>query len=150
MRLDGKRNTSIASQLGYFQMNLLSMMCSPSPSCRTKFVLDWIGHVNNIPTMRFFNGISRNTYSKSYMLSLTEWVQAFQCNALWDTHQHALFVGILIVIKLRQQTPTHGSNFRVRVYKISVYSTHCAGSSGTSSIRHFSSTTSSKTDEKQH
>ena len=107
VRLDGKRNPSIASQLGNFQINLLSMMCSPS--CPTKFVLDWIGDVKHIPTMRFFNGISRNTQSKSYILSLTEWVQAFQCNALWDTHQHALFVGILIVIKLRQQTPTHGS-----------------------------------------
>ena len=31
-----------------------------------------IGHVNNIPTMQFYNGISRNTRSKSYMLSLTE------------------------------------------------------------------------------
>ena len=45
-----------------------------------------IGHVNNIPTMHFFTGISRNTQSKSYMLSLTECVWDFQNNALWDTH----------------------------------------------------------------
>ena len=31
-----------------------------------------IGYVNNIPTMQFVTGISRNTLSKSYMLSLTE------------------------------------------------------------------------------
>ena len=31
-----------------------------------------IGHVNSIPTMQFFTGISRNTQSKSYMLSLTK------------------------------------------------------------------------------
>ena len=33
---------------------------------------------NNIPTMQFFTGISRNTQSKSYMLSLTECVWEFQ------------------------------------------------------------------------
>ena len=45
-----------------------------------------IGHVNNIPTMQFLSGISRNTQSKSYMLSLTECVWNFQNNALWETH----------------------------------------------------------------
>ena len=45
-----------------------------------------IGLVNNIPTMQFFFGISRNTQSKSYMLSLTECVWDFQNIALWDTH----------------------------------------------------------------
>ena len=46
-----------------------------------------IGHVDNIPsTQFFFTGISRNTQSKSYMLSLTECVQDFQNNALCDTH----------------------------------------------------------------
>ena len=34
-----------------------------------------IGHVNNIPAMQFFTGISINTQSN---------------NAMWDTHQHAL------------------------------------------------------------
>ena len=43
-----------------------------------------IGHVNNIPTMHFFTGISRNTQSKSYMLSLTECVWKFRNNELWD------------------------------------------------------------------
>ena len=37
-----------------------------------------IGHVNNTPTMQFFPRISRNTQSKSYMLSLTECVWDFQ------------------------------------------------------------------------
>ena len=36
-----------------------------------------IGHVRNIPTMQFFTGISRNTQSKSYMLSLTEGIWDF-------------------------------------------------------------------------
>ena len=42
--------------------------------------------VNNIPTMPFLTGISRNTQSKSYTLSLTEYVWEFRDNALWDTH----------------------------------------------------------------
>ena len=33
-----------------------------------------IGHVNNISTKQFFTGISRDTQSKSYMLSLIDWV----------------------------------------------------------------------------
>ena len=45
-----------------------------------------IGHVNNIPTMQFFTGISQNTQSKSYMLSLTGCAWDFQNNVLWDTH----------------------------------------------------------------
>ena len=45
-----------------------------------------IGHVNNIPTMQFFIGISRNTQSKSqYTLSMTECVWDFQNDALCDT-----------------------------------------------------------------
>ena len=40
-----------------------------------------IEHVNNIPTMQFFIGISKNTQSKSYLCG---W--EFQNNALWDTH----------------------------------------------------------------
>ena len=49
-----------------------------------------IGHVNNIPTMQSFTGISRNTQSKSYMLSLTECIWEFWNNALWDTDRQAL------------------------------------------------------------
>ena len=48
-----------------------------------------IGRVNNIPTMQFFTGISRNTQSKSYMLSLTECV--------WD-FQRKLYCGIGIIM----------------------------------------------------
>ena len=44
-----------------------------------------IGHINNIPTMQLFTGISRHTQSKSYMLSLTECVWKLRNNALWDT-----------------------------------------------------------------
>ena len=49
-----------------------------------------IEHVNNIPTMQYSNGTSRNTQSKSYMLSLTECVWDFQNIALLDTDSHAL------------------------------------------------------------
>ena len=40
-----------------------------------------IGHVNNIPTMQFFIGISRTTLSEYYMLLLTECVWGFRNNA---------------------------------------------------------------------
>ena len=62
----------------------------------TRIHLKLVGilHVNNIPTMQFFTGISRNTQSKSYMLSLTECVWEFQNNALWDTCLHALFMSM--------------------------------------------------------
>ena len=45
-----------------------------------------IGHFDNIPTTQFFTGISRNTPSKSYMLSLTECVWDFKNNARCGTH----------------------------------------------------------------
>ena len=50
-----------------------------SNSCCCKFLnlydnLQKIGHVNSIPTTQFSTQISKNTQSKSYMLSLTECV----------------------------------------------------------------------------
>ena len=53
-----------------------------------------IGHVNNIPTMQFFDPWNFQKYSKLhvYMLSLIECVWDDQNDALWDTHQHAQFV----------------------------------------------------------
>ena len=56
-----------------------------------------IGHVNNIPTKQFFTGIFRNTQSKLYTQSLTEWDWDFQNNALWDTH-----TGMLCFIEFLQ------------------------------------------------
>ena len=44
------------------------------------------GHVYNIPTMQFFTGFSRNTQSKSYVLSLTECVWESRNDTLWETH----------------------------------------------------------------
>ena len=43
---------------------------------RAKFLIgnSQMGHVNKIPTMQSFTGVSRNTESKSCMLSLTECV----------------------------------------------------------------------------
>ena len=52
----------------------------------TSWCLKLIRCVNNIPTMQFFTGISRNSQSKSYMISLTECLREFQNNALWDTN----------------------------------------------------------------
>ena len=40
--------------------------------------MQYLVHVINIPAMRCFTGISRNTQSMSYMLSLTECVWEFQ------------------------------------------------------------------------
>ena len=45
-----------------------------------------IVHVMIIPTMQLITGISRNTQSKSYTLSLTECVWELRNSALWDTH----------------------------------------------------------------
>ena len=42
----------------------------------------WIGHANNIPTIQFFIGISRNTLSKLYMLSLAEISKIMHCGIL--------------------------------------------------------------------
>ena len=57
------------------------------------------GACYNIPTMQFFTGISRNTQSKSSMLSLTECVWNFQNDAFWDTinmPSFSLFATILL------------------------------------------------------
>ena len=51
-----------------------------------------IGRVNNIPTMQFETGIPRDTQSKSYMLSLTEYALEIPNDALWDTHYEALTI----------------------------------------------------------
>ena len=45
-----------------------------------------IGHVNNIPIMKFFTGIYRISNSKFDELSLTECVWDLPNNALCDTH----------------------------------------------------------------
>ena len=57
-------------------------------------------YVNNIPTTQFFTGISRNTLTKSYRLSLTECVWDSQDHTLWDTHKHALFYWYLYIPSL--------------------------------------------------
>ena len=51
------------------------------------------------PRCNFFTGISRNSQSNSYMLSLTECVWEFQNNALWGTHQHALLQQTLMHLR---------------------------------------------------
>ena len=52
--------------------------------CRYYKKRAWEQHSHNA----IFTGISRNTQSKSYALSLTVW--EFKSSALWDTHEHAL------------------------------------------------------------
>ena len=73
-----------------------------------------IGHV--IPTMQFFAGISRNTQSKPYMLSLTECVWDFHNNALSDTHCHALLLFrlflLLVPLPLLADIPTFAFYWR--------------------------------------
>ena len=45
-----------------------------------------IGHVKNIPTMQFFTGNFRYTWSKLNSVSLTECVWESPNNASWDTY----------------------------------------------------------------
>ena len=79
-----------------------------------------IGHVKNIPTKQFFTRISRNTQSKSYTLSLTECVWEVRNNALWDTHQHALFYSFsflcstVLMLSLIWPEPTGGKSPLIR------------------------------------
>ena len=53
-------------------------------------------HVNNIPTMQFFSGISRNILSKSLGLLSLEKAFDFWKNSLWNTrytpYQHVIFI----------------------------------------------------------
>ena len=66
---------------------------SGCPETRQSYLLECehkIGLNNNIPTMQFFTGYSRNTQSKSHRLSLTKYALEFRKEALWDTHEHAL------------------------------------------------------------
>ena len=66
----------IPNEENYSEVNIIEM-----------HLIGLIGHVNNIPTMQFFIGISRNTQSKSYMLSfMTGCVWEFRNIELWDTH----------------------------------------------------------------
>ena len=46
------------------------------------FSFKLIGYVDNIPKMQFCTGISRNTQSKSYTLSLTEISEIMHCEIL--------------------------------------------------------------------
>ena len=53
----------------------------PSGVCRT------IAHVNNIPTMQFFTGISRNTQSKCYHCpSVSGNSEIMHCGILYNMH----------------------------------------------------------------
>ena len=71
----------------YTFTHLYMIVCSCIVKCALICLRIQIRHVDNIPTMQFFTGISRNILSKSYkMLSLTECVWDFLNNALWDTH----------------------------------------------------------------
>ena len=67
-------------------------MVSSSLSVQSMSVLAGIGHIHNIPTMKFFTGISRKIHSKLYMLTLTAYVWDIRNNALMDTRLHAQFM----------------------------------------------------------
>ena len=76
-----QENEDMVVKMAQLEVSLNALMLS-----QLIIIIVWvtIGHVNNISTMQFFTGISRNTQSKSYILSLTECVWEFQNNALWD------------------------------------------------------------------
>ena len=63
------------------------------------FIVNAIGHVDNIPTMDFLTESSRNIQS----VILTECVWDFQNDALWDTHQHALFKSVKPEVSISKQ-----------------------------------------------
>ena len=69
--------SGISLSTSFQSVTWLSFICNEIVICIR------IGNVNNLPTMPLFTGISRNSQSKSYMLSLTECVRDFQRNA-WD------------------------------------------------------------------
>ena len=72
----------IPNEENYSEVNIIEMY---RPS-QILICLDLIGHVNNIPTMQIFTGISTNTQSKSDMLSfMTECFWEFRNIELWDT-----------------------------------------------------------------
>ena len=66
--------------------------------------------------MQFLTGISRNTQSKSYMLSLTVCVWEFQNSALWDTHEHALMIHQPYLICTER--PIHSSFARAGLHEL--------------------------------
>ena len=66
------------SQILLISLSLLPTLSPPtSPYTSVPAVsrsIPLIGHVNNIPKMQFFIGISRNTQAKSYSYAFIDWV----------------------------------------------------------------------------
>ena len=67
----------------------------------------WI--VNNIPTMQFFSGISKNTQSKSYMLALTE--------CIW-VHGNSKIMRCAILIHMPYYYVILSSEFSIHHFKV--------------------------------
>ena len=73
------QDISVACSYELYVPGLQGLLLSPShhpPAKQNSFVIEetLYGHVNNIPTMQFITGISRNNQLKLYMPSLTECV----------------------------------------------------------------------------
>ena len=89
------QDISVACSYELYVPGLQGLLLSPShhppgKQISSVFEENLYGHVNIVHMMQFINAISRNTQSKTYMLSLTECVWEFQNHALWDTHWHVL------------------------------------------------------------
>ena len=72
--------------------SLIGRLCSGIPKWNVRGILfrSPIWRINEYPATHYFTGISRNTQSKSYMLSLAERVWEFRSHALRDT---LLYIG---------------------------------------------------------
>ena len=85
------QDISVACSYELYVPGLQGLLLSPShhpPAKQISSVIDenYMRDVNNIPTMQFITGISRNTQLKPYMPSLTECVWEFRNDALRDTN----------------------------------------------------------------
>ena len=76
--------------------DILSSFCILLPLSILFALNHLIGNVSNIPTMQFSTGISGNTQSKLYMLSLTKWDWNFQHNTWLKTNWHALLTSVCL------------------------------------------------------
>ena len=77
----GRNNSRFCAKPPEYKSCRFMSIATPFPQNNGNIVQ--IPYVNNIPTMQFFNEISRYSQSKSYTLSLIEYVWDFQNNALW-------------------------------------------------------------------
>ena len=94
MRLEFRNNAFLDTpQLSPCLIHLSALICCINTHKNKNIEICSLEHINNIPVTQCFTGISRNTQSKSYILSLTECVWNFQImhqgiliNILWSAY----------------------------------------------------------------